>query len=163
LEAEPFLGGEVGSIPKYHLDGNELEQDLARFRGLDCTFRTGTKAGVDFTPESLLKDGYLAVFVAIGNSAPRALGIPGEDLPGVFSALPFLFAVNQGPEGLLGRKGRKIVVIGGGDVALDAARSGLRLSQRGDVSVVYRKTRPDMPAGAEEVEGGGEEGINFLV
>jgi NADPH-dependent glutamate synthase beta subunit-like oxidoreductase len=161
FEMEPFLGGQIETIPKYHLDGDELLKDLARFKKLDCTFITGKKAGVDFTPESLLKEGYQAVFVAVGASDPRALGIPGEALPGVFAALPFLLAVNQGPDGLLGRKGRKIVVVGGGDVALDAARSGLRLSQKGDVTVLYRKTRAEMPAGGEEVEEGGEEGINF--
>jgi NADPH-dependent glutamate synthase beta subunit-like oxidoreductase len=162
FEMEPFLGGQVDTIPKYHLDGNELALDMDRFKNLDCTFVTGKKAGVDFTPESLLQDGYLAVYVAVGASSPRALGIPGEALPGVFSALPFLLAVNEGPEGLLGRKGRKIVVVGGGDVALDAARCGLRLSQKGDVTVVYRKKKGDMSAGDEEVQGGGDEGINFL-
>lgn len=162
FEAEPFLGGQVETIPKYHLDGDELDLDLARFRSLDCTFVTGKKAGVDFTPESLLSDGYQAVFVAVGASDPRALGIPGEHLPGVFPALHFLLGVNQGPDGLWGRKGRKVVVIGGGDVALDAARSSLRLSGHGDVTVVYRKSREEMSAGGEEVTEGQEEGIQFL-
>jgi NADPH-dependent glutamate synthase beta subunit-like oxidoreductase len=161
-EAEPFLGGQVETIPKYHLDGTELDTDLARFRDLGIVLKTGQKAGVDFTPESLLKDGYRAVYVAIGASDPRALGIPGEHLPGVFYALPFLLAVNKGPEGLLGRAGRRVVVIGGGDVALDAARSSLRLAQQGQVTIVYRKTRAEMPAGSEEVTGGEEEGLSFL-
>ena len=161
-EKEPFLGGQVDTIPKYHLDGDELDTDLARFRDLDVTFVVGREAGVDLTPESLLKDGYRAVFVAIGASDPRVLGIPGEELPGVFHALPYLLAINKGPEGLLGRKGRRVVVVGAGDVALDAARSSLRLSSSGDVTVVYRKTRPEMPAGEEEVSGGEEEGIRFL-
>ncbi|HXQ78697.1 MAG: FAD-dependent oxidoreductase [Thermoplasmata archaeon] len=161
-EQAGFLGGQVDTIPKYHLEGGELDVDLARFRSLDVTFLTGKKAGVDFTPESLLKEGYLAVFVAIGASAPRALGIPGEHLPGVFSALPFLLAVNRGPDGLLGRKGRKVVVVGGGDVALDAARSSLRLAEKGDVTVLYRRTREEMPAGEEEVGGGEIEGVHFV-
>ncbi|HZY69895.1 MAG TPA: FAD-dependent oxidoreductase [Thermoplasmata archaeon] len=162
FEKEPFLGGQVDTIPKYHLDGDELDIDLARFRNLDITFVVGKVAGVDFTPESLLAEGYLAVYVAIGASKPRALGIPGEHLPGVFEALPFLLAVNKGPDGLYGRKGRKVVVVGGGDVALDAARSSLRLSARGDVTVVYRKSRDAMSAGDEEVEGGALEGVNFV-
>ncbi|HZY91404.1 MAG TPA: FAD-dependent oxidoreductase [Thermoplasmata archaeon] len=162
FEAEPFLGGQVETIPKYHLEGTELDTDLARMKGLDIAFVTGKKAGRDFTPESLLKEGYLAVYVAIGASDPRALGIPGEHLPGVFYALPFLLAINKGPEGLLGRKDRRIVVIGGGDVALDAARSSLRIAQGGQVTLVYRKQRADMPAGSEELEGGEEEGLNFL-
>ncbi len=162
FEAEPFLGGQVDTIPGYHLDRTDLEFDLARFRNLDCTFFLGKKAGVDFTPESLLKEGYLAVYVAIGASSPRALGIPGEHLPGVFFALPFLLAVNKGPEGLLGRKGRRVVVVGGGDVAFDAARSSLRLSQEGGVTIIYRRSKEEMPAGEEEISGAGDEGINFL-
>ena len=161
-EDQPFLGGQVETIPKYHLDGTELRTDLARFRDLDVTFVTGKRAGRDFTPESLLAQGYRAVYVAIGASEPRALGIPGEQLPGVFPALPFLLAVNRGPDGLFGRKDRKVVIIGGGDVALDAARSALRLTGGGAVTVVYRRPRAQMPAGTEEVEEGSEEGVRFL-
>lgn len=161
-EQQGFLGGQVDTIPKYHLAGDELATDMARFRGLDVTFALGKKAGVDFTPEGLIRDGYLAVYVAIGASDPRALGIPGEHLPGVFYALPFLLAVNKGPEGLLGRKGRKVVVVGGGDVALDSARSSLRLAEKGDVTVVYRRTREEMPASEEERGGGEMEGVQFL-
>ena len=162
LEAEPFLGGQVETIPRYHLDGRELDWDLARFRNLGITFVAGRRAGVDFTPESLLSEGYRAVYVAIGASAPRELDLPGAHLPGVYFALPFLLAMNRTPEGILGRKGRKVVVVGGGDVALDAARSALRVSQRGDVTLAYRRTREKMPAGEEELTGGSEEGIRFL-
>lgn len=161
-EEKPFLGGQVDTIPRYHLDGTELNADLARFHDLDVTFVGGQKAGVDFTPESLLSTGYPAVYVAIGASDPRALGIPGEHLPGVFYAVPFLLAVNMGPEGLLGRKDRRIVVVGGGDVALDAARSALRLARDATVTVVYRRTEREMPAGGEEVSEGTEEGLRFL-
>ena len=161
-EQEPFLGGQVDTIPKYHLDGTELTTDLERFRNLDITFVTGKRAGRDFTPESLLADGYRAVYVAIGASSPRTLGIPGEELPGVFPALPFLLSVNRGPDGLFGRKNRRVVVVGGGDVALDAARSALRLAQNAEVTVVYRRAREKMPAGEEEVDQGTEEGLRFL-
>ncbi|MGA7861303.1 MAG: FAD-dependent oxidoreductase [Thermoplasmata archaeon] len=161
-EAQPFMGGQVDTIPKYHLTGDELDWDLGRLRNLDLTFVTGKKAGVDFTPESLLKDGYLAVYVAIGASEPRLLGIPGEHLPGVFAALPFLLAMNKGSEGLFGRKERQVVVVGGGDVALDAARSSLRLAKGGQVTVLYRKGKADMPAGEEEVSEGTEEGLHFV-
>lgn len=161
FEAEKFLGGQIESIPKYHLDGTELATDLARWKKLDVTFVEGRKAGIDFTPESLLKEGYLAVFVAIGASTPRRLGIPGEDLPGVFPALRFLFAMNTGPDGLFGRKGRTVVVIGGGDVAFDAARSALRLSEKGKVTLVYRRARAEMPANDEEIGQAQEEGVQF--
>ncbi|EQD35769.1 glutamate synthase (NADPH), homotetrameric, partial [mine drainage metagenome] len=111
---------------------------------------------------SLLKEGYLAVFISVGASDPRALGIPGEELPGVFHALEFLLAANLGEESAFGRKGRQVVVIGGGDVAMDAARSSLRLANKGDVTVVYRRARGDMPAGEEELTEGEAEGIQFL-
>jgi len=161
-EEQPFLGGQIDTIPRYHLDGTELPKDLGRLRNLDISFVTGQRAGRDFTPESLLADGYRAVFVAIGASDPRALGIPGEDLPGVFPALRFLLAVNEGAQGLIGRKNRKIVVVGGGDVALDAARSALRLGAGSTVTLVYRRGRAAMPAGSEEVTEGGQEGLSFL-
>lgn len=162
FEAEPFLGGQVDTIPKYHLEGGELDADLARFKDLDVTFVTSARAGAERTPESLLAEGYAAVLVAIGASDPRTLGIPGEQLPGVYYALPFLLANNKGPEGLFGRKNRRVVVIGGGDVALDAARSARRLTPDGVVTLVYRKTAAEMPAGPEEREGGEVEGIDFL-
>lgn len=162
FEAQPSLGGQIDSIPKYHLEGTELGTDLARFRSLDITFTTNARAGPGLTPETLLAEGYAAVLVAIGAFDPRTLGIPGEQLPGVYYALPFLLAMNQGPDGLYGRKNRRVVVIGGGDVALDAARSARRLAQDGQVTVVYRKTAADMPAGPEEREGGALEGISFV-
>ncbi len=161
FEEQPFLGGQVETIPKYHLAGDELGIDLARFKNLDVTFRPGMKAGPDLTPESLLAEGYLAVFVAIGASDPRAMGIPGEHLPGVFAAIQFLLAANHGSGSLLGRKGRKIVVIGGGDVAMDAARSAARMNEGGSVTLVYRKKKEDMPADDEEVGGGEIEGVQF--
>ena len=162
FEAQGFLGGQIETIPKYHLDGDELDTDLARFKNLDITFVGGQRAGVDFTPESLLKEGYLAVLVAVGASNPRALGIPGEELPGVYAALPFLLAVNKGSQGLFGRTGRRIVVVGGGDVALDAARSARRLAEGGEVTLLYRRTREEMPAGEEESSGGEIEGVRYL-
>lgn len=162
FEAEPFLGGQVETIPKYHLDGGELDTDLSRFHDLDLTVETERRAGKDFTPESLLQQGYLAVLVAVGASDPRALGIPGEHLPGVFSAIQFLLTMNKGPDVLLGREGRQVVVVGGGDVAMDAARSCARLREVAGVTVIYRRARTEMPAGEEEVEGGDVEGVNFL-
>ncbi|MGI0053106.1 MAG: FAD-dependent oxidoreductase, partial [Thermoplasmata archaeon] len=100
--------------------------------------------------------------VCVGASDPRSLHLPGENLSGVYRALPFLLAVNTGPDGLFGRTERRVVVFGGGDVALDAARSARRLAHRGAVTVIYRKARREMSAGEEEVVGGGEEGISFL-
>ena len=162
-EAEGFLGGQIETIPKYHMDGDELDIDLARFRNLDITFVGGKRAGVDFTPESLLQEGYLAVLVAIGASKPRMLGIPGEDLPGVYSALPFLLAVNKGPGGLFGRKGRRIVVVGGGDVALDGSPVGQAARRcRGGGAPLPPRSGERCRRERRNRHGGEVEGVRFL-
>ncbi len=162
FEHEPFLGGQINTIPRYHLDPDDLDTDLARWKNLDVTFVVGKRAGVDFTPKSLLEEGYEAVLVSIGASKARELGIPGEQLPGVYHALPFLLAMNKRPEGIFGRKGRKIVVIGAGDVALDAARSARRLTSGGEVQLVYRRGPEDMKATEEEKTGGQIEGVRYV-
>jgi glutamate synthase (NADPH) small chain len=162
FEKEKYLGGQVETIPRYHLGPDDLNTDLARWRNLDITYVVGKVAGRDFTPESLLSEGYLAVLLAVGASAPRLLGVPGEELPGVFSALPFLRAINLHKDGLFGRTSRRAVVIGGGDVAFDAARSCLRMFESKDVTIVYRNVREKMPAGPEEVVEAEQEGIKFL-
>lgn len=162
FEAQPELGGQVDTIPRYHLGGDELDRDLERFRDLSVTFVVGQKAGADFTPESLLGQGYRAVYLAIGASGTRDLGIPGEQLPGVFAALDYLRAINVGPTGLLGRSERRVVVIGGGDVAMDAARSSLRLARSGEVRLAYRRGASDLAAGPEEISEATEEGLAFL-
>ncbi|MCL5983402.1 MAG: FAD-dependent oxidoreductase, partial [Candidatus Thermoplasmatota archaeon] len=162
FENEPFLGGQINTIPRYHLDPDDLDTDLARWRNLDITYVVGKRAGTDYTPKSLLEEGYEAVLVSIGASKARELGIPGENLPGVYHALPFLLAMNKRPEGLFGRTNRRIVVIGAGDVALDAARSARRLSGGGDVQLVYRRGPEDMKATEEEKMGGRIEGVQYV-
>ena len=162
FEEHAFAGGQTTTIPKYHLAGDELPKDLDRFQKLGIRWEMGKKAGVDLTPEGLLEQGFQAVYLAMGASNPRRLGIPGEDLPGVFYALPFLLAINEGTEGLFGRKDRRVLVIGGGDVALDAARSARRLAVDGQVTLVYRRPEEDMRASEEEHLGGEIEGVHFL-
>ncbi len=161
FEAQPFLGGQIETIPKYHLDGDEIEVDIARFRNFDLKIVTGKKCGVDFTPEQLMQEGYLAVYLAIGASAPGLLKIPGEELPGVFHALTFLLNSNHNPKGFLGRTDRTTIVIGGGDVAMDAARTARRFFS-GPVTVAYRRSWEEMPATEEEREGITLEGVQFI-
>ena len=80
-EYEPFLGGQVNTIPRYHLDPDDLDTDIARWKNLNVTFVLGKKAGVDYTPKSLLAEGYEAVLVSIGASKARDLGILGRTCP----------------------------------------------------------------------------------
>jgi glutamate synthase (NADPH) small chain len=162
FETEPQLGGQINTIPRYHLDPDDLDTDLARWRNLDVTFVPGKRAGIDFTPKTLLAEGYEAVLVSIGASKARELGIPGENLPGVHHALPFLLGMNTHPEAFHGRTDRRVVVIGAGDVALDAARSSRRLTAGGEVKLVYRRGPEDMKATEEEKSGGEIEGVEFV-
>ncbi len=158
FEKLAVIGGQAEAIPHYRMPGSELLQDLDRFQELDITFMPSTRGGVDVTPESLLADGYKAVYLAIGASKPGSPGIPGEQLPGVIYALDFLLDVN---EGRIAPLGKEIVVVGGGDVAVDSVRSALRLSPGAKVSMVYRRTREEAPAGEEEISETEPEGIEL--
>ncbi len=158
FERQRAVGGQAGAIPHYRMPNHELLIDLQRFRRFDLTFVEGRAGGVDFTPESLLKEGYRAVLVSIGASRAGFPGIPGENLPGVIPALDYLYDVNQGRSVLLGRK---IVVVGGGDVAVDAVRTSRRLSPGASVTMAYRRTREESPAGEEEIRETEPEGIVF--
>ncbi len=157
-EVQPTVGGQAGAIPHYRMPHHELLIDLQRFRRFDLTFVNGKRAGVDFTPESLLADGYRAVFVAVGASKAGYPGITGEHLPGVLPALEFLYDVNQGRPVVLGKK---VVVIGGGDVAIDSVRTARRISPAASVAMAYRRTRQESPAGEEEIRETEPEGIEF--
>ncbi len=160
FEQEKRYGGLMQTIPAYRMTDADVETDRARYRDLDVTWVSGTKVGVDFPVDKLLKeDGYQAVFLSIGTPTHRTLGIPGEDLEGTIPALGFLKEVNQGHEVHVGKE---VIVIGGGDVAMDSVRSALRKSHGGRVTLVYRRGRQEMPADPEEVHGAEQEGIRFL-
>jgi len=160
FEQEHRYGGLMQTIPAYRMTDADVEADRARFRDLDVTFVDGTKVGRDFPFDKLIReDGYQAVFLAIGTPNHRTLGVPGEDIPGVLPALDFLKEVNRGDPVTVGKE---VVVIGGGDVAMDSVRTALRESHGGRVTLVYRRSRQEMPADAEEVHGAEQEGIRFL-
>ncbi len=158
-EQSDRFGGLMQTIPAYRMTDADVETDRARFRDLDVTFVPDTKVGRDLPLSQLLRDGYDAVFLSIGTSTHRTLGIPGEDLPGVVPALPFLTEVNRGGSVEVGHE---IVVIGGGDVAMDSVRTALRTCGGGRVTLVYRRGREEMPADPEEIHGAEKEGIRFL-
>ena len=159
FEQEPLYGGLMQTIPAYRMTDRDVEEDRARFRNLDVTFVKDRRIGAEFPPEKLLEEGYQAVFLSVGTSEHRTLGLPGEELEGVHPALEMLKVVNRGEPISLGQK---IVVVGGGDVAMDSIRSALRLSHGGHVTLVYRRGREEMPADPEEVHGAMTEGIEFV-
>ena len=159
FEQEDFGGGLMRTIPAYRMTDDDIRADLRRFRDLDVVWKPDVRVGKSLNPEDLLKEGYQAVFVSIGTSTHRVMGIPGEDLPGVLPALPMLKAIHQGQYPDLGRD---IIVIGGGDVAMDSVRSAVRLAHGGRVRLVYRRGRDEMPADREEVHGAEQEHVEFV-
>lgn len=160
FEEEERYGGLMQTIPAYRMTDADVEADRARYRDLDVTFVKGTKVGHDFPVDQLMtRDGYQAVFLSIGTSTHRTLGVPGEELPGVVPALQFLKKLNRGIDVPIGRE---VVVVGGGDVAMDSVRSALRKSPGGHVTLAYRRSRQEMPADPDEVHGAQQEGIRFL-
>ncbi|HSV55895.1 MAG TPA: FAD-dependent oxidoreductase, partial [Magnetospirillaceae bacterium] len=142
-------------IPAYRLPKDVLDHELGIFSKLGIKFVLRTRVGRDISLSSLTKSAD-AVLVCIGAEGDKALAIPGEDLPGVHPGYEFLdlFARRQAP-----RTGHRVLVIGGGNVAIDAARTLYRLDK--DVTVAYRRTRQDMPANRAEIEGAEAEGIRF--
>jgi len=143
-------------IPAYRLPRDVLDAEIKRIADLGVTFKYDTVVGKDFPYAALAKD-YKAVFVGIGAHKGRELGVEGEDAVNVFTGVGFLNMVNSGKPVELGDR---VVVIGGGDTAIDAARISKRLGAK-EVTIVYRRTRTEMPAIEEEIEGALEEGVKI--
>jgi NADPH-dependent glutamate synthase beta subunit-like oxidoreductase/ferredoxin len=159
IEALPVAGGMMMiGIPRYRLPLEVIEREVEMIRELGVEFRFNTRFGRDVTLETLKAEGGDAFFFAIGAHRSFKMNIPGEkDFPGVFPAIDFLGAVALGDRTM---PGNRVVVVGGGNVAIDAARTCLRLGCR-SVTIAYRRTRSEMPADAEEVEQAEEEGVHF--
>ncbi len=153
FEALPEAGGmlRVG-IPAYRLPREVLMSEIEEIKSVGVEIKLNSK--VDSTA-SLLRDGYDAVFVGVGAHRGIKMGIEGEDSRGVIEGIQILREVNLGGEVELGNK---VGVIGGGDVAIDAARTALRLGAK-EVMIAYRRTRTEMPAGEEEIAEALNEGI----
>ncbi|MCL2111300.1 MAG: FAD-dependent oxidoreductase [Clostridiales bacterium] len=158
FEALSVPGGMVKvGIPDYRLDKGVLADEIKMIEDMGVDIVLGKAVGRDFTLEQLKAEGYKAIYVAIGAHKDLKLGLPGEDSKGVISSVDFLHGLNMGGRA---KPGEKVLVIGGGNVAMDAARSSRRLGC--DVTVVYRRTQDEMPANEWEVEHAMEEGVKFL-
>jgi len=157
-EALPVIGGMLAvGIPEYRLPKKTLRRELKHLEDLGVVFKTGVRVGKDISLADLRKK-HNAVFIAVGAHRGRELGLPGEDAEGVYDAVSFLRHVNLGEAPVV--KGRTVLVIGGGNAAVDAARSSLRLGAK-KVSILYRRTRSEMPALREEIEEAEREGIEI--
>ncbi|PIU57518.1 MAG: hypothetical protein COS88_00880, partial [Chloroflexi bacterium CG07_land_8_20_14_0_80_51_10] len=156
FEALPEAGGmmRVG-IPEYRLPRDILGSEIKEIEDAGVEIKLNTRIE---SIDSLFEQGYNAIFIGIGSHEGMALGVEGEDLPGVIEAAEFLRRVNLGERIDVGES---VGVVGGGNVAIDAARISLRLGAR-KVTIVYRRTRTEMPANPEEIDAALEESVEIV-
>ncbi len=156
FESLPVAGGMMAvGIPDFRLPRNLLNLEIDQIR----------QAGVEIKTDSpvtdingLLHNGYKAVLIATGAHKGSKLGVPGEDTEGILDALTFLRKVNLGED--VPKLGKKVAVVGGGDTAIDAARTALRLGVE-EIQILYRRTRVEMPAISEDIDAALEEGVRI--
>jgi NADPH-dependent glutamate synthase beta subunit-like oxidoreductase/coenzyme F420-reducing hydrogenase delta subunit len=156
FEAHTELGGMLRiGIPQYRLPRQVLDTEVQRLTQMGVEIRTNTRV---VSLDLLFELGYKAIFITIGAHQSLEMGIEGEDNPGVIDGATFLREINLGLKPSLGAK---VAVVGGGNVAIDAARTAARLGAK-KVSILYRRSQAEMPADPEEVRQALEEGIEFL-
>ncbi|MBE6603557.1 MAG: NADPH-dependent glutamate synthase [Ruminococcaceae bacterium] len=168
FEAFHIAGGVlVYGIPEFRLPKAIVANEIEGLKALGVEIATNVVIGKTVSVEELMEEGYEAVFIGSGAGLPRFMNIPGENLKGVYSANEYLTRVNlmkaymdDGETPVM--KGGKVAVVGGGNVAMDAARTALRLGAE-KVYIVYRRSMEELPARREEVEHAMEEGIEFLL
>jgi glutamate synthase (NADPH/NADH) small chain len=172
FEALHEIGGVlVYGIPEFRLPKKIIRQQVDYMRAMGVEFETDVVVGRTVTVDELFEEeGYHAVFIATGAGLPQFMGIPGEHLNGVYSANEFLTRINlmhsyefpKYDEPMVDFRGKNVAVIGGGNTALDAIRSSLRLGA-GKAFILYRRSEAEMPARIEEIKHAKEEGIEFQV
>ncbi|HSW43389.1 MAG TPA: FAD-dependent oxidoreductase, partial [Patescibacteria group bacterium] len=159
FEEHPYAGGMVGgAIPAYRLPQAQINQDLAILERLGVEIRYRVRAGVDVTLDGLRADGFAATFIAAGAQRAKTLGLPDEDAQGVIDGVAFLRSVREGRPVAIGAR---VGVVGGGDSAVDCARTARRVGAAA-VSLIYRRTIDQMPADPEEIHALREEGIAII-
>ncbi|MCK5126847.1 MAG: FAD-dependent oxidoreductase [candidate division Zixibacteria bacterium] len=160
FESESKPGGMLcGTIPSYRLPREIIEKEIDSLLNDNITIKYNTALGKDVTVEQLLEDDYKSVLIAIGAHISKPLRLADENAEGVYSSIKFLKEYNI--EGKQLAKGN-VGVVGGGNSALDAARTALRQKDVESVTILYRRTRNEMPAFAEEIEAADEEGIKIV-
>ncbi|MBQ3063558.1 MAG: NADPH-dependent glutamate synthase [Clostridia bacterium] len=168
FEAFHIAGGVlVYGIPEFRLPKAIVADEIEGLRELGVEIATNVVVGRTISIEELMEDGYEAVFIGSGAGLPRFMNIPGENLKGVYSANEYLTRVNlmkayREDSTTPIMRGGRVAVVGGGNVAMDAARTALRLGAE-KVYIVYRRSMEELPARREEVEHAIEEGIEFLL
>jgi NADPH-dependent glutamate synthase beta subunit-like oxidoreductase len=162
FESHPELGGMLRKcIPEYRLPKDVLEDELRFLAGLGVEFKVNVHVGKDLSFADLWDEGYRTIFVGVGAHKTQRLKIEGEDLKGVVYALDFLWQIRNDAKVELGKN---VAVVGGGNVAVDAARTALKLGAE-NVTIFYRRSKAEMPANPWEVKEAEESGVKmeFLV
>ncbi|MEW5865497.1 MAG: NADPH-dependent glutamate synthase [Bacillota bacterium] len=169
LESLHAVGGVLRyGIPEFRLPKAIVDEEVDYVKGLGVEIRVNTLVGKTVTVDDLFRDGFDAIFLGTGAGLPHFLGIPGENLNGVYSANEFLTRSNLMKAYLFPEYdtpiwvGKRVAVVGAGNVAMDAARTALRLGAE-KVSIVYRRSRAEMPARLEEIENAEEEGVEMML
>ena len=144
-------------IPSFRLEKDVVNAEIEVLREMGVHFQCGVEIGKDLTIDQLREQGYKGFYVAIGAQKSAPIGVPGEELSGVYGGVDFLRRVNLGKKP---RIGKKCAVIGGGNVAMDVCRTAIRLGAK-DTYIIYRRSQAEMPADAEEVAEAMEEGVQF--
>ena len=166
FEALHKLGGVLRyGIPPFRLPRVVLDREIENLKSMGVQFHTNVVVGKSITLKQLKEDGFDAIFICSGAGLPKMLNVPGENLNGVFSANEFLTRVNlmqaykeETPTPL--KVGKKAAIFGGGNVAMDAARTAVRVGFE-EVYVLYRRTEKELPARLEEIRHAKEEGVIF--
>lgn len=157
-EALPVAGGYLAvGIPEYRLPKNILKKEIEEVLSLGVELKLNTRIGKDISFEELMSMGYDAIFVATGATKPVKLGLPGEELEGVKAGEDFLEEVNLKGKAEIGKR---VAVIGGGNTAIDCARTAVRLGAD-EVVILYRRTINEMPADRHEIESALVEGVKI--
>lgn len=167
-DRNPEIGGLLTfGIPEFKLEKQVISRRREVFTEMGIEFQLNTTVGQDITLEQLL-DSHDAVFLGMGTYGAMKGGFPGEDLPGVHAALPYLVSTVKKNMGLAAEddevidlKGKRVVVLGGGDTAMDCNRTAIR-QKAASVHCVYRRDRDNMPGSRREVENARQEGVKFL-
>jgi NADPH-dependent glutamate synthase beta subunit-like oxidoreductase/Pyruvate/2-oxoacid:ferredoxin oxidoreductase delta subunit len=158
FERMPEAGGMMRyCIPDFRLEKFVVDNEVAYIKEVGVEIKTGVEFGKDITIDSLRENGYSAIFIAIGTQLGMKLNVPGEDLKGVINAVDFLRDVSLGKPVEVGDR---VAVIGGGNSAIDAARTSRKLGAK-EVTVLYRRSREEMPALPREVAEAEKDGIKF--
>ena len=158
FDRNPVPGGMLTlGIPSFRLEKDVVNAEIEVLREMGVHFQCGVEIGKDLTIDQLREQGYKGFYLAIGAQKSAPIGVPGEELSGVYGGVDFLRRVNLGKKP---RIGKKCAVIGGGNVAMDVCRTAIRLGAQ-DTYVIYRRSQAEMPADAEEVAEAMEEGVQF--